>query len=427
MARIVDRRMDGRNKSAVNRKRLIRRYQAQVKKAVTEAIARRSITGTDEGEVINIPAKDISEPQIGIGRGGLSEQVLPGNKEFSRGDRIERNKSGAGGGGSEASDSGEGEDDFSFEISRDEYLDILFEELALPDLIKTKVVHQKTAKPVRAGFSNTGVPANLNLSRTMRLAKGRRLAMTLPMQRELAEKEEQLEEEESKPIPNQLLTRRLREEIAALRSRVLSIPFIDDHDLRFNQFVVNPKPSSQAVMFCLLDVSGSMTQSIKDIAKRFFILLHLFLNRSYETVELVFIRHHTTAKEVDEEEFFYSKETGGTIVSSALELCNDIIDERYDVADWNIYVAQASDGDNWGADDAVCEKILVDKLMPKLQYFAYVEIESNYPKKLWDYYENVARIHPEFAMRKINGVTDIYPVFHELFKRKDVAAMGAHA
>jgi len=128
-----------------------------------------------------------------------------------------------------------------------------------------------------------------------------------------------------------------------------------------------PVPSSKAVMFCIMDVSGSMTQSIKDIAKRFFILLYLFLERNYKQIELVFVRHHTHAKEVDEQEFFYSRETGGTIVSSALKLTADIIDARYSPADWNIYIAQASDGDNWDGDSASCADILSKQILDKVQ------------------------------------------------------------
>lgn len=425
MARIVDRRLDGKNKSAVNRKRLLRRYKQQIRKAVAEAVGKRSITDTDKGENINIPAKDISEPQITIGRGGVREQVMPGNEEWSRGDKIKRSECGAGKGGPAASNEGEGEDDFTFEISRAEYLDILFQELALPDLVKIKMVEQSSYKPVRAGFSNTGVPANLNLIRTMRRAKGRRRAMKRSYETEFDAVEQELLAEESKPDHDMIKARRLKDELNRLTKKIQAVPFLDDYDLRFNQFTRQPKPVARAVMFCIMDVSGSMTVSVKDIAKRFFILLYLFLNRSYEKTEVVFIRHHTIAKEVDEQEFFYSRETGGTVVSSALTLCNDIITERYPSEDWNIYVAQASDGDNWGEDNQICQDILVNRIMAKLQYFAYVEINAGQHQSLWEHYENVAEQYDSFAMKHIESVEDIYPVFHELFKRKDLVAWGS--
>jgi Uncharacterized conserved protein len=121
----------------------------------------------------------------------------------------------------------------------------------------------------------------------------------------------------------------VEQEIDRLKARINRLPFLDTFDLKYNLLVKQPNPSSKAVMFCLMDVSGSMTQATKDIAKRFFILLYLFLKRNYDRIEVVFIRHHTSAREVDEEEFFYSRETGGTIVSSALKMMQEIMAERY--------------------------------------------------------------------------------------------------
>jgi uncharacterized sporulation protein YeaH/YhbH (DUF444 family) len=168
-----------------------------------------------------------------------------------------------------------------------------------------------------------------------------------------------------------------------------------------------------------MDVSGSMTQAHKDIGKRFFLLLYLFLERNYEKVELVFVRHHTVAKEVDEEEFFYSRETGGTIVSSALTLVNSIIEARYAPEQWNLYVAQASDGDNWDDDSSTCLELLNESLMCKLQYFTYVEITPHAHQALWEAYDTVRAAYPErFAMQQIVQAEDIYPVFRELFRQR---------
>ena len=161
-----------------------------------------------------------------------------------------------------------------------------------------------------------------------------------------------------------------------------------------------------------------MDEAKKEIAKRFFILLYLFLTKNYNQIELVFIRHHTSAKEVSEEEFFYSRETGGTVVSSALELLYDIIEKRYSPSAWNIYVAQASDGDNWNADSPYCQQLLLEKIMPLLQYFAYIEIMPRHHQSLWEVYQAVQDAYPNFAMQNIDEVKDIYPVFRELFKRK---------
>jgi hypothetical protein len=197
------------------------------------------------------------------------------------------------------------------------------------------------------------------------------------------------------------------------------IPFLDDFDLKYNNVIEVPRPSTSAVMFCLMDVSGSMTQDIKDMAKRFFILLYMFLKRNYQKIDVVFIRHHTTASEVDEQTFFYSRETGGTLVSSALRLMNEIIHERYPQESWNIYAAQASDGDNWADDSPACRELLIQKILPKLQYYTYVEITPRDHQALWYAFEDVAKRHPDrFAMQQIESLQDIYPVFHRLFEKK---------
>jgi uncharacterized sporulation protein YeaH/YhbH (DUF444 family) len=212
----------------------------------------------------------------------------------------------------------------------------------------------------------------------------------------------------------------LHHEITHLRTRILAIPFLDTLDLRFSNRINVPKPSTQAVMFCLLDVSGSMDEAKKDTAKRFFILLYLFLTRSYEKIELIFIRHHTTAMEVDEQDFFNSRESGGTVVSSAITLLNTILQDRYPTSEWNAYVAQASDGDNWDNDSITCRELLVEKVLPLVQYYAYVEITDGEPQNLWREYEQIASQHSHFAMRKIEDPSDIYPVFRELFKKQNV-------
>jgi len=418
MAQLIDRRPNAKGKSTVNRQRFLRRYKKQIKKAISDQISERSITDIDGGESVSIPTRDISEPTFRNDQGGVREGVLPGNKEFTRGDRIKRPPGGGGGGqGRRASDSGEGEDDFSFEISRDEYLDMLFDDLELPNLQKNQLRRMTKSKTVRAGFTNDGVPANINIVRSLRSALSRRVAMGAEPRRMLREAEAELEALEQAPDADELRLLQLRQEVDHLRARLKRIPFIDTFDLRFNNYVQRPEPTSQAVMFCLMDVSGSMDQETKDIAKRFYILLYLFLTRSYRNVDVVYIRHHTQAKEVDEEEFFYSRETGGTIVSSALELTRDIIAQRYPPTDWNIYAAQASDGDNWNDDSPVCERILAKELLPQLRYYAYVEITRREHQGLWTHYENLLKSHENFAMRHIREHQDIYPVFREFFRK----------
>jgi uncharacterized sporulation protein YeaH/YhbH (DUF444 family) len=259
------------------------------------------------------------------------------------------------------------------------------------------------------------VPANINVVRSLRGSLARRIAMGGPLRRQLHELEEEYEALEDEDSPQ---AKDLEERMRSLRTRLRAIPFLDTVDLRYNHRIRQPQPSTQAVMFCLMDVSGSMTQERKDLAKQFFILLYLFLQRNYERIEVVFIRHHTVAIEVEEDEFFHSRETGGTVVSSALNLTRDIIRDRYPTSAWNIYCAQASDGDNWPDDSPGCRAILSEELLPLMQYFAYIEITPASHQRLWQEYEVVKESHPNFAMQQIDGASDIYPVFRKLFARQ---------
>lgn len=419
MSHIIDRRLNGKNKSAVNRERFLRRFKAQIKEAVSKAIKGRSITDLESGEKVSIPVKDISEPVFHHGKGGMVEGVHPGNEEFIKGDRIPRPQGGGGGGGGgKASQDGEGEDDFMFELSREEFMNVFFDDLALPNLIKTQLMSIEEMKSVRAGYTNDGTPANISIVRSLRGALARRVAMAAPTLAKLNDAEEELDTLIESDEEGGLEVREKRRSIHSLKEKLASIPFIDPFDLRYNNRVKLPKPTSQAVMFCIMDVSGSMDEQKKDMAKRFFILLYLFLQKNYEKIEVVFVRHHTSAVEVDEHDFFHSRESGGTVVSSALNLMSEIVQKRYASSEWNIYAAQASDGDNWDSDSANCGKILEDNLLPFCQYYAYIEITEGEPQNLWYEYLKVKERHAHFAMQKIRSASDIYPVFRELFKRQ---------
>lgn len=420
MVRIIDRRFDSKNKSAVNRQRFMRRFKHQIREAVADAISGRSIKDLDNGESVSIPAKDLSEPQFHHGRGGVWETIFTGNDQFSTGDQINRPQGGGGSGTGKgkASNEGEGEDDFVFNLSREEFLDVFFDDLALPNLVKTQLARIHEYKSQRAGFTNDGTPANINVVRSLRGALGRRLALSSPYRGSLRELQKQLEELLLTHPEDDPEVVKLKDEIGILRAKIEAIPFIDTFDLRYNNRTKVPKPTTQAVMFCIMDVSGSMDEEKKATAKRFFMLLYLFLTRTYEHIEVVFIRHHTVAKEVNEEDFFHSRESGGTVVSSALELMKDILHERYANGAWNIYGAQASDGDNWENDSPHCREVLASSILPFLQYFAYIEITPGEPQNLWREYEKLVGAQPNFAMQHIEGLPDIYPVFRELFKKK---------
>jgi uncharacterized protein len=202
MQQIIDRRLAGKNKSIGNRERFLRRHKEQIREAVKRAVDGRSIRDLAQGEDIKIPKKDIREPVFGHGQGGKREMVHPGNRDHVRGDRIARPQGGQGGaGGSQASDSGEGDDDFVFHLSKEEFMQVFFDDLALPNLARTTLAETPEFKTHRAGYSNDGTPNNLHVVRSMRGAIGRRIALSSPGSKEIKELEERVAELRAAPEP----------------------------------------------------------------------------------------------------------------------------------------------------------------------------------------------------------------------------------
>lgn len=421
---IIDRRLAGKNKSVGNRERFVRRYKAQIAEAVRRAVDKRGIRHMEESESVSIPRKDIREPVFHHGQGGVHDTVHPGNTEHVRGDRIARPQGGAGGGGSQASDSGEGEDDFVFRLTREEFMQVFFEDLALPNLLRTQLAEVPEWRSQRSGISSEGTPNNLHVVRSMRGALARRIALGGEDRRTLRQLELALAEcTARRPLraEDEAEILHLREEIARVRRTARHVPYLDPIDLRYRSRTQVAVPSAKAVMFCLMDISGSMDEARKDMSKRFFMLLYLFLTKHYERIELVFIRHHTQAQEVSEDEFFHATETGGTVASSALVLMHEVIKARYPSDQWNIYGAQASDGDNWFQDSGRCRELLEQSLLPLVRYFAYVQV-ADVEQNLWQEYARLQGAQPNFAMRKVSSAGDIYPVFRDLFKKEGVKA-----
>ena len=422
---IVDRRLNPSGKNLANRQRFMRRAKSQIRKAVHESTAHGSIKDADDGGEVVLPAQGVHEPHFRrSSSGGMRDHLLPGNKEYVAGDTLPRPRGGGGEGGSEGSPDGEGEDDFRFALSRDEFVDLFLEDLELPDLAKRRVATMESVTWTRAGYSVSGNPSNLALNRTVRNSLSRRIALKRPKPEEIAALRAEIAalppDDEQRPALEADLARKLR--------RTGLIPYIDPLDVRYKRFDPIPKPVAQAVMFCLMDVSGSMTEHMKDLAKRFYILLYIFLKRRYKNVEVVFIRHTHEAAEVDEDAFFNSPETGGTVVSTALEEMIKVVGARYSPDSWNIYAAQASDGDNTASDNDRTAALLTGTLLPMCQYYAYLEVgrdAEHFPpgfirrdSDLWQAYAMLIKNGAPMAMRKVGHRRDIYPVFRELFARK---------
>lgn len=428
MSAIIDRRPNQGQKNLGNRQRFIRRSSDHIKQAIRKNISNRSIADTGSGEKVKIPIDTIREPTFGHkSDSGVKRGVLPGNRDFVPNDTIEKPSGGSGGQrGNKASNSSETfEDEFSFVLTKDEFYDILFEDLELPDMVKKQLKRSNNWEVKREGISTAGNPSNLNVIRTMKQSLGRRIVLRKPNEKRVAEIEALLEREDL----NQEERTALEQELAALRRRVSAVSYVDPIDLRYNVFNKKNVPSTTAVMICIMDVSGSMDENKKDLAKRFFMLLYLFLQKKYERVIIEFVRHHTEAERVTEETFFYDKLSGGTMVSSALELAVEIINEDYNPNSYNIYVCQASDGDNYDSDNYKCKQLLTEQLLPIVQYMAYVEISDprdihEYPllaytnTKLYNTYKTVADQNPLLQCARAWQPSDIYTVFRALFEKK---------
>jgi uncharacterized protein len=414
---IVDRRLNPGSKSLENRQRFLRRAKALVQGAVKKSSQERDIKDILEGGEVSIPLDGMNEPRFRR-EGGTRDMVLPGNKKFIEGDILPRSGEGSG----RASDPGEGdgEDAFRFVLSRDEFVDLFLDDLELPDLAKRKLAEAESEGLRRAGYATSGSPANISVSRTVRLALARRVALRRPRPETIAELEAEIAAcgDEARRVD-------LMAELATLKAKLRRIPFIDPIDIRYRRFETMPKPVAQAVMFCLMDVSGSMSEHMKDLAKRFYMLLYVFLTRRYRHVEIVFIRHTDRAEEVDEDTFFHGPASGGTLVSSALQAMHEIVRSRFRPADWNIYAAQASDGDNSGSDGAAVSRLLTEMILPVSQFFAYLEVGEtggstfDMPdSSLWTLYQRLRADGVPLSMRKVSDRSEIFPVFHDLFHRR---------
>ncbi|RWE32773.1 MAG: YeaH/YhbH family protein [Mesorhizobium sp.] len=426
----IDRRLNPKDKSLGNRQRFLKRAREELKRSLRDQIRIGRIAEVDAEHAVPMPDRGTGEPTFNNARNsGRRQYILPGNRHFSPGDLIPKPGQGGGAGASSPGDS-VSEDDFRFVLSREEVLDLFFEDLELPDMVKLNLKEILAFKPRRAGFAATGSPTNINVGRTMRNSHGRRIALRRPKQGEMdaiLEEIAMLELAQSSAATRQRIAA-LREELDRLERRRRRIAYVDPVDIRFNRFDPQPVPNANAVMFCLMDVSGSMGEREKDLAKRFFVLLHLFLKRRYDRIEIVFIRHTHEAQEVDEETFFNCTQSGGTVVSTALEEMHRIIGQRYPASQWNIYAAQASDGDNSITDSERCIALLDGKLMRLCQYFAYVEIidereahifgTTENGTSLWRAYSAIDLKWPNFEMSRIATPADIYPVFRQLFGRQ---------
>lgn len=463
---INDKRKVTRDRTSENRARFLRRIKGTIKDQLPDIIGGKSLKDMDKtGGDVTINRKTITEPQIWHTDGGNVDQVLPGNDSYVPGDEILKPRGGRGRGkGKQASDGPNSEDDFVIELSPKEFMDLFFEDLELPDMMKTQLTKVKEYRRENAGFQTEGSPNRLAIGRSYMQSFKRRLMISSIIKSKIAALEQLLFVLSGKASDNPELLKfdpvmlELREtvidtsnlpdkgtlesnfliatveaEIEHLTSRLSSMALFEEMDMRYRTVVRREIPVAHATMMMIMDNSGSMGEKEKTIARKFFWLLYSFLRRVYETVDMVFISHTTEAHEMDEEEFFNTRESGGTIVSSALDLTSSIIKTRL-LNKTNIYIAQVSDGDNVDTDNGTCAEILTDEILPNIRYMAYVQVDDyhnegsqmttigsllgGYGRGLWNAYHNISKDNPRLQMKRVNSEKDIYPVFRDLFKKE---------
>ncbi len=378
------------DRSAADRQRHREKLRRALKENIADIIAEESIIGRDRDRIIKVPIRGIKEYRFvfgdnegGVGTGDGSTR--PGQIIGKAGQRGE---GGIGPAGSEP-----GVDYYETEITLDELVEIMFDDLELPDLerkILRQLPSERTAK--RQGYKKQGIRVHLDRRRTVRAKIRRRIAAGVPAPRE--------DEEETEGFG-------FRKE-----------------DLVFRRLVEEPREESNAVVICIMDTSGSMDRLKKYLARSFFFLLYQFVRCKYENTDIVFIAHHTEAKEVSEHEFFHKGESGGTLISSGYKKALEIIENRYHPDLWNIYAFHCSDGDNFESDNPAALEA-ARKLCAVCNLFGYGEIKPlgshYYDGSMLDLFKRLDA--DNFHAVLIERREDVWPAFRQLIaKEREVAA-----
>lgn len=409
---IIDRRKTNKNKSVGNRQKFIKRYKSRIKRSVDAISDTKGITDILKDRKITIDQDEIEEPNFNFDMStGERDVIFTGNKTLQKGDKI-RKPPESDEDGTEGSDTGEGFNEFSFTLTKEEFLELYFSDMKLPDFIKESMKGSHKWKMKRSGYSKEGIPPRLDLLKTLKQSMARRIATKSIC--------------ECVPEINATRWAAIGQDdcVKCEGTGIKNQRYLDDIDLRYKHFTKYPFPVKQATMILLMDVSGSMGEFEKMLAKKFFLLLYLFLNKVYKNVDVIFISHTQDAQEVTEHEFFYSQETGGTIVSSGLQKAKDIIDSRINLNETNVYIAQASDGDNWPGEENTVTSLMED-LLSKVQYFAYIQTEEARRREqkarygvndIYTLYAELQAKHINLRAKNVNSEAEVYPVLRSLFE-----------
>lgn len=376
------------DRSATDRKRHKKKIEKAIKDGIHDIIADESIIGSDGKKKIRIPVKGIKEYRFVYGTNEGAKRVgsAQGNDKIKKGDVVkEADKKGQGGEPNKPGDKS-GEEYYDVEISLDELAKYLFDDLDLPDLMKKQSANIHSEKIKRKGYRSQGIRVRLSKKETLK--------------------------------------NKIRRKSSAIKNGTYDpesgerFPF-HESDMKYKHIDIKKKPITNAVIFMIMDVSGSMGKHKKFLARSFFFLLYQFIRYKYQTVDIVFISHTTEAKEVSEDDFFKVTSYGGTMISSGLLMAEDIISERYNSSSWNIYTFHCSDGENWSEDNEKALKSM-DRLINLSQLAGYVQV---IPDGNFQWGQEMAKIFSvleseKFRVCKVKSKQDIWPEFAKLFGRK---------
>ncbi len=375
------------DRSASDRRRHKEKIEKAIKEGIHDIVAEESIIGQNGKKKIRIPVRGIKEYRFIYNQGEGSKGVgaAPGS-DIKKGQKIKEGKKKKGQGKPDKPGNEKGEDFYDVEISLDELAKYLFEDLNLPDLEKKKSAELFAEKYKRKGYRTKGIRPRLSKKETLK--------------------------------------NKIRRKKAATRNGTFDpesgerFTFHED-DLKYKHIDVTKKPITNAVIFFIMDTSGSMTKRKKYLARSFFFLLYQFIRYRYQNIETVFISHTTEASEVGEDDFFKKGSSGGTFISSGLKMAHEIVHERFAPSSWNIYTFHCSDGENWSEDN---EKALdyMEKLVNVSQLAGYIQIKAE-QEKIWG--EEMANLFKpltsdSFKVVKISSKEDVWPQFAKLFGGK---------
>jgi|TARA_R110001583_G_scaffold37976_4_gene122933 sporulation protein YhbH len=373
------------DRSASDRSRHKEKIRKAIRDGIHNIVSDESIIGQDGKKKIKIPVRGIKEYRFIYGDNDKNKKVgsAPG-KNIRRGQKLGKRKAKQAAEGSKPGNQ-QGEEFYEVEITLEELSHYLFDKLSLPDLEKKKLKEIVGDKYKRKGYRSEGIRPRLSKKETLK-NKIKRKKATI---RENGDNDEE------------------------------SFPF-HEKDLRYKHIKKTPKENSNAVIFFIMDTSGSMTQQKKFLARSFFFLLYHFLRSKYEKTDIVFISHAVDAKEVNEDDFFKQGSSGGTLISSGLDKTLDIIEKRYHPSHWNIYTFHCSDGDNWPSDNEKSVSLSL-KIKDISQLYCFIQICTT-DTAMWNnggMASNYSTISDsKFRIVEIESADDIWPQFKGIFGGK---------